>query len=254
MEFTVIIPARYHSSRFPGKPLVPLDGVPMIRRVHDAAAASGAARVAVATDDRRIAETCRDFGAEVIMTRSEHASGTHRLAEAAHRMGLADDTVVVNLQGDEPLLPPLLLAEAAETLADPDVAEMGTLATPLAEAAQAFDPNVVKVVCDRLGNALYFSRAAIPWDRDGYAQGASAAATGALRHIGVYAYRADFLRRYPSLEEAPMERTESLEQLRALWHGFRIRVRQAAVLPGPGVDVPEDVARVEAALRAGPAS
>lgn len=252
MRFTVLIPARYGSSRFPGKPLAPVAGRPMIQRVHGAAAESGAARVAVATDDERIAAACRDFGAEVVMTAASHASGTDRLAEAAAALGLGEDEVVVNLQGDEPLLPPTLLAEAAATLDGERTAAMGTLATPVLEPREVFDANVVKVVCDAAGYALYFSRAPIPWWRDGYAAGTSVPADGTLRHLGIYAYRVSFLRRYPDLAASPLEGLESLEQLRVLWNGYRIRVAEASTVPGPGVDTPEDIARVEAALtRAG---
>lgn len=244
--FTVLIPARYGSSRFPGKPLASIAGRPMIEHVHAAAVASGARRVAVATDDRRIAEVCRSFGAETVMTRADHASGTERLAEAAERLGLVDDAVVVNLQGDEPLLPPTLLAEAAATL--DGAAPVGTLATPVRYAREVFDPNVVKVVRDRDGHALYFSRAPVPWWRARYGDGEPAAAQGTLRHLGIYAYRVAFLRAYPRLEVSPLEQLESLEQLRVLWNGHRIRVSLASALPGPGVDTPEDVARVEEAL------
>lgn len=250
MRFTVLIPARYGSSRFPGKPLAPVAGRPMIQRVYAAAAESGAARVAVATDDERIAAACREFGAEVVMTAASHASGTDRLAEAAAALALGDDEVVVNLQGDEPLLPPTLLAEAAATLDGDEIAAMGTLATPVLEPREVFDANVVKLVRDAAGYALYFSRAPIPWWRDGYAAatGASVPAEGTLRHLGIYAYRVSFLRRYPELPASPLERLESLEQLRVLWNGYRIRVAEASTIPGPGVDTPEDIARVEAAL------
>ncbi|MBA1149416.1 3-deoxy-manno-octulosonate cytidylyltransferase [Ectothiorhodospiraceae bacterium WFHF3C12] len=248
MTFTVLIPARYGSTRFPGKPLAVIAGRTMIERVYAAAAASGARRVAVATDDERIATACRGFGAEVVMTAPDHVSGTDRLAEAATRLRLKDEEIVVNLQGDEPLLPPTLLAEAASSLDGEGAARMGTLATPVMDVAEVFEPNAVKVVCDRAGYALYFSRAPIPWERDGYAGAPRAPAEGTLRHLGIYAYRVGFLRIYPELEVSPLERLESLEQLRVLWNGYRIRVARASTLPGPGVDTPEDIGRVERAL------
>lgn len=249
MRFTVLIPARFGSSRFPGKPLARIAGRPMIEHVHAAAAASGASKVVVATDDERIASACRAFGAEAVMTSAGHASGTDRLAEAAARLGLADDEVVVNLQGDEPLLPPTLLVEAAATLDGEVKAPMGTLATPVTESREAFDPNVVKVVSDADGYALYFSRAPIPWWRDAYGGADPLPADGTLRHLGIYAYRVAFLRQYPGLPVSPLERLESLEQLRVIWNGYRIRIAVASTVPGPGVDTPEDIERVEAALR-----
>jgi 3-deoxy-manno-octulosonate cytidylyltransferase (CMP-KDO synthetase) len=225
----------------------------MIEHVHRVAVDSGAERVAIATDDERITAVCRAFGAEVVVTRPDHASGTDRLAEAASLLDLADDQVVVNLQGDEPLLPSQLLSEAAATLDGEQLAPMGTLATPVRDVHEAFDPNVVKVVHDGTGYALYFSRAPIPWDRERYGSQPAAPAAGTLRHLGIYAYRVGFLKTYPGLAAAPLERLESLEQLRALWHGYRIRLAEVTRTPGPGVDTPEDVDRVERALRSGPA-
>ena len=248
--FIVIIPARYASTRLPGKPLADIAGWPMIRHVHARASESGAARVIIATDDERIEAVCRDFGAEVVRTRADHVSGTDRLAEVAEREGIADDTVVVNLQGDEPLMPPAMIAQVAEALARRPAAEIATLATPVGGREDVFDPNVVKVVRDRGGYALYFSRAPIPWHRDGFGREDAPLAAEYLRHLGIYAYRAAFLRAYPSLSEVELERVESLEQLRALFHGHRIYVDIAAQAPAPGVDTPADLEKVAAILRA----
>ncbi len=247
-EFTVIIPARYGSTRFPGKPLVDIGGKPMIRHVHERALESGAARVLVATDDARIAAAAQGFGAEVVMTRSDHPSGTDRLAEVVEQLGLHDPAIVVNLQGDEPLMPPGLVRQTAEALAQRQEADIATLATPIVTRTDVFDPNVVKVVRDRDGYALYFSRAPIPWDRDNFKQADGPLTAGYLRHLGIYGYRVSFLRRYPCLSEVELERAESLEQLRALWHGARIYVGVANELPGPGVDTPADLEKVAAAL------
>lgn len=247
-EFTVIIPARYGSTRFPGKPLVDIGGKPMIRHVHERALESGAARVLVATDDARIAAAAQGFGAEVVMTRSDHPSGTDRLAEVVDQLGLHDPAIVVNLQGDEPLMPPGLVRQTAEALAQRQEADIATLATPIVTRTDVFDPNVVKVVRDRDGYALYFSRAPIPWDRDNFKQADGPLTAGYLRHLGIYGYRVSFLRRYPCLSEVELERAESLEQLRALWHGARIYVGVANELPGPGVDTPADLEKVAAAL------
>lgn len=244
--FRIAIPARYASTRFPGKPLVALRGRPMLEHVWRRAREAGAAQVVVATDDRRIAEAAEGFGAEVCLTRAEHASGTDRLAEVAARQGWDDDDVVVNLQGDEPLTPPAILAQAAADLAAWPRAPVATLATPMAPDA-AGDPNVVKVVTDAQGFALYFSRAPIPWWRDGVPADPD---PPVRRHLGIYAYRAGFLRTYACLEPAPLERAERLEQLRVLWHGHAIHVADAEALPGAGVDDPGEVARVEAALAA----
>jgi 3-deoxy-manno-octulosonate cytidylyltransferase (CMP-KDO synthetase) len=252
-EFTVIIPARYGSTRFPGKPLVDIAGKPMIQHVHERACESGAGRVLVATDDDRIADAARGFGAEVVMTRADHASGTDRLAEVAQREGLHDPAIVINLQGDEPLMRPALIRQTADALAHRPDADIATLATPIVHRDEVFDPNAVKVVRDRDGYALYFSRAPIPWDRDGFKKPNGPLNAGYLRHLGIYGYRVSFLRRYPSLSEVELERAESLEQLRALWHGARIYVDVATDLPGPGVDTPADLEKVIAAMRQGSA-
>lgn len=241
--FKAVIPARYASTRLPGKPLLAVAGRPMLQHVYESAQQSGAEQVIVATDDQRIAALAGDFGAEVCMTDPAHASGTERIAEVAVQHAWPDDTIVVNLQGDEPLMPAVLVRQAATGLAENTAAVVSTLACPLYEPEDADNPNVVKVVLDRDGYALYFSRAAIPYHRDGRDQ-----AEGLLRHIGLYAYRAGFLQRYSQLEPSPAEQAEKLEQLRVLWHGLRIHVGIAAGLPGPGVDTAEDLARVEAIL------
>ncbi|NHZ36355.1 3-deoxy-manno-octulosonate cytidylyltransferase [Massilia rubra] len=244
MGFIVIIPARMASTRLPDKPLADLGGKPMVVRVAERAAASGAERIIVATDHEAIASACRQHGVEVCMTRADHPSGTDRIAEVARTLDLAPDAVVVNLQGDEPLIDPALLAASA-ALVGPGV-PMATCAHPLHEAADAFNPNVVKVVLDKLGRAMYFSRATIPWHRDGFAQSKDSlpAAYVALRHIGLYAYTNAFLQTYPTLEPAPLEAVEALEQLRVLWHGFPIAVHVTKSAPAAGVDTPEDLERV----------
>ncbi|RFA24551.1 3-deoxy-manno-octulosonate cytidylyltransferase [Alkalilimnicola ehrlichii] len=248
-SFTVIIPARYGSTRFPGKPLVELAGRPMIEHVYRRACASGAERVLVATDDERIAAACDTFGADVVMTRSDHPSGTDRLAEVVERERLPDDAIVVNLQGDEPMMPPSLVRQAASALAERPQADIATLATAIRTRDEVFDPNAVKLVRDHLGFALYFSRAPIPWDRDGFARsGEGKLNAGYLRHLGLYAYRVDFLRRYPRLDEVDIETAECLEQLRALWHGAKIYVDIAGEMPPPGIDTPADLERVRKAL------
>ena len=242
-NFTVIIPARLASTRLPGKPLADLGGKPMVVRVAERAAQSGAARIVVATDHADIAAACARHGVEVCMTRADHPSGTDRIAEVARALGLAPDAVVVNLQGDEPLIDAALLQSCASRIAF-DV-PMATCAHPIADAADVFNPNVVKVVLDKNGRALYFSRAAIPWHRDGFAA-AQAMPTGyvPLRHIGLYAYSNAFLQRYPTLAPAPLESIEALEQLRALWHGYPIAVHVTNAAPAGGVDTPDDLARV----------
>lgn len=252
MDFSVYIPARHASTRLPGKPLLPLAGKPLLQHVYERALESGAARVVVATDDERIAEVARGFGAEVCMTAAHHASGTERLAEAVACYDEPDNALVVNLQGDEPEMPGALVRQVAEALAARPDADMATLAVPLACPNDLFDPNVVKVVTDGGGHALYFSRAPIPWDRDGFASGTPPARLAAgpwRRHVGLYAYRAGFLRRFCAWAPSPLERLESLEQLRALHHGARCLVADALAEPGVGVDTPADLARAEAALR-----
>lgn len=249
--FNVVIPARYASQRLPGKPLLDIGGKPMIQHVYERACESGAAQVVIATDDARIEAAARAFGAGVCMTSAAHDSGTDRIAEVVGRLGWAEDTVVVNLQGDEPLMPPRLLNQVAEALIGHPGADMATLAVALTEAGQLFDPNTVKVVCDRAGYALYFSRATIPWKRDLFAAGVAPEPSwleGVHRHLGIYAYRAGFLAGYAALPVSPIERMESLEQLRVLWNGGRIAVDVATGAPPAGVDTAEDLARVVAAL------
>ncbi len=256
--FTVLIPARLASTRLPDKPLADLAGRPMVVRVAERARQSAARRCVVAADDPRIVQACEAHGVEALLTRGDHPCGSDRLAEACERLGLAGDDVVVNVQGDEPLIEPALIDAVAGELARRDDCVMSTAAHAIGSLDEFFNPNVVKVVLDRLGTALYFSRAPIAWWRDGMAAMAihPAPQTGPLpspaplRHIGVYGYRAGFLRRFPRLEPAPLEVTESLEQLRALWHGHRIAVHVTPQAPGPGVDTPADLERVRALLAA----
>ncbi|HEY9199160.1 MAG TPA: 3-deoxy-manno-octulosonate cytidylyltransferase [Gammaproteobacteria bacterium] len=249
--FKVVIPARYGSSRLPGKPLRMLAGRTMVEHVYRRACESGAEQVVIATDDARIETVARGFGAAVEMTAADHPSGTDRLAEVVERLGWSGDTVVVNLQGDEPLMPPVLIRQVADNLTAQPQAAIATLCTPIIEAAEFFDPNVVKVVGDGDGFALYFSRAPIPWSRDAFAVSRERlpADVAHRRHLGLYAYRAGFLRAYRSLSPAPLESIEMLEQLRALWHGYRIHVADAVAQPGTGVDVEADAVRVEQALQ-----
>lgn len=246
MRFVVIIPARLASTRLPNKPLADLGGKPMVVRVAERAQASGAARIVVATDHAEILAACAAHGIEACMTEAGHPSGTDRIAEVARTIGLPADAVVVNLQGDEPLIDPALLSACAARIG-PEV-PMATCAHPLHDAADAFNPNVVKVVLDKLGRALYFSRATIPWHRDAFAQNREQLPAGyvPLRHIGLYAYSNAFLQRYPQLEPAPLESIEALEQLRVLWHGVPIAVHVTDSAPAAGVDTPEDLARVRA--------
>lgn len=252
IDFTVVIPARFASSRLPGKPLQDIAGKPMIRHVWEQAGRSGASRVVVATDDPRIVEVCRAFGAEVLLTRVEHNSGTDRLAEVATQLGLASDAIVVNVQGDEPLIPPSIIDQVAGNLAAHPEAGIATLAEPIEDVASLFNPNVVKVVMDHDGLALTFSRAPLPWARDAFAQSKESLPAGVpyRRHIGIYAYRAGFLHDFVSWGPCWLENTESLEQLRALWHGVRIHVADALEAPPAGVDTPEDLERVRRLLGA----
>lgn len=248
--FTVIIPARHGSTRFPGKPLALLAGRPMILHCLDRARESAAARVVVATDHPEIAAVCEAAGAEVVISAQDHPSGTDRLAEAVTVLGLDADALVVNLQGDEPLMPPALPGRVAAALdADPG-ASMATLITPLTDAALIADRNVVKVVLDARGRALYFSRAPIPCQRDAETPDPA----GWWRHLGVYAYRVGFLRRYPTLSIPAIERSEQLEQLRALWHGEPIACVVVGDEPGPGVDTPEQLQALEYRLATTPSS
>lgn len=244
MSFIVIIPARLASTRLPNKPLADLGGKPMVVRVAERAKASGAARIVVATDHADILAACAAHGVEACMTEASHPSGTDRIAEVARTLGLPADAVVVNLQGDEPLIDPALLSACAARIGAE--VPMATCAHPLHDAADAFNPNVVKVVLDKLGRALYFSRATIPWHRDGFARNRDALPGDylPLRHIGLYAYSNAFLQQYPQLEPSPLETIEALEQLRVLWHGVPIAVHVTDSAPAAGVDTPEDLARV----------
>lgn len=251
-RFKVAIPARYASTRLPGKLLRSIAGRPMIEHVYARAVESGAEEVVIATDDRRIAEVAAGWDAEVCMTSPAHPTGTDRLAEAARLREWPADAIVVNLQGDEPLIDPSLIGLLAQDLAQHPAAEIATLCTPIHTTAELFDPHVVKVVTDGEGYALYFSRAAIPWDRDAFAVTTEELPSGSqhFRHVGLYAYRAGFLERYAQLQPCYAERTEALEQLRALWNGVRIHVLTTDAPPGHGVDTEADLERVEALLQA----
>jgi 3-deoxy-manno-octulosonate cytidylyltransferase (CMP-KDO synthetase) len=251
MSFIVLIPARMASTRLPNKPLADLGGVPMVVRVAQRALQSGAAagapavRVVVAGDSAQIVSACEAHGIQAVLTRADHPSGSDRLAEACELLGLQDDDIVVNVQGDEPLIEPSLIDAVAELLQQRPEAAMSTAAHAIDTLADYVNPNVVKVVLDRQGLALYFSRAPIPWWRDGAAQGITRLPPLApLRHIGIYGYRARFLRGFPKLTPAPIEDAEALEQLRALWHGYRIAVHVTPHAPGPGIDTPQDLERV----------
>ncbi|MFL6678561.1 MAG: 3-deoxy-manno-octulosonate cytidylyltransferase [Burkholderiaceae bacterium] len=254
MTFTVLVPARMASSRLPDKPLADIGGLPMVVRVARQAARAGALRVVVAADDARVLEACRQHGVEAVMTRVDHASGSDRLAEACTLLGLDGNDIVVNVQGDEPLIDPALIRQCAGLLETDGQAVVATAAHAIDDMADFTNPNVVKVVLDAKFRALYFSRAPLPWWRDASSAGqpalprAGAQDVGALRHIGLYAYRAGFLRTFPTLAMAPLERLESLEQLRVLWHGERIVVHIAPHAPPGGVDTAEDLARVRALL------
>lgn len=247
MGFTVLIPARLASTRLPDKPLADIGGRPMVVRVAERARRSQAMRVVVAADDSRIMQACGTHGIEAVLTRADHASGSDRLAEACAMLGLAGQDMVVNVQGDEPLIEPALIDSVAALLESRPRASMSTAAHPITDIAEFTNPNVVKAVLDAEGFALYFSRAPVPWWRDGFAAGAVALPSPApLRHVGIYGYRAGFLRQFPLLPAAPLEQTEALEQLRALWHGHRIAVHVTPHAPGVGVDTPEDLERARA--------
>jgi len=248
MSFVAIIPARYASTRLPGKPLVDIHGKPMIVHVMERARESGAERVIVATDNNDVARAVEAAGGEVCMTRPDHQSGTERLAEVIEKYRFPDETVIVNVQGDEPMIPPVIIRQVADNLAKSRVG-MATLAVPVESAEEAFNPNAVKVVRDAQGNALYFSRATIPWDRERFAVSQQTIGDHFLRHIGIYGYRAGFVRRYVSWEPSPLEQIELLEQLRVLWYGEKIHVDVAEIVPGAGVDTPEDLERVRAAMQ-----
>lgn len=253
MKFTVIIPARYASSRLPGKPLADIAGKPMIQHVWEKAQQSGASRVVVATDNEDVAQAVHSFGGEVCMTSSQHNSGTERLAEVVEKLAIPDDEIIVNIQGDEPLIPPVIVSQVAQNLANNGV-NMATLAVKLADAEELFNPNVVKAVTDKNGNVLYFSRAAIPWNRDQFAnlsaqqQKQLLLQDHYLRHIGIYAYRAGFIKQYVQWQPTTLEQIESLEQLRVLWYGEKIHVDLAKEVPAVGVDTAEDLEKVRSIL------
>lgn len=246
MNCTILIPARLASTRLPGKPLADLGGLPMIVRVAQRCATASARDVVVATDAPEVAAACAAHGVRVVLTRADHATGSDRLAEACELLGLDGDDIVVNVQGDEPLIDVALIAACAQGLLRQPDCVMSTAAHAIDSVEEFVNPNVVKVVCDAAGRALYFSRAPLPWWRDGNASGITALPTtpAPLRHIGIYGYRAGFLRRFPTLSASPIEQVESLEQLRVLWHGERIAVHVSDTRPGPGVDTPEDLERV----------
>ncbi|MGE5453471.1 MAG: 3-deoxy-manno-octulosonate cytidylyltransferase [Acidobacteriota bacterium] len=245
MSYTVLIPARLASTRLPNKPLADIAGMPMVVRVAQRARLSQASQIVVAADDERIVEACQMHDVRCILTRADHPTGSDRLAEACHILGLDGDDAVVNVQGDEPLIDPALIDACAHQLAQRRDCVVSTAAHPLTEADHFTNPNVVKVVTDAQGRALYFSRAPIPWWRDAPTPGMPCSDLApALRHIGIYGYRAGFLRRFPALSISPLEQIESLEQLRVLWHGERIAVHVTPHAPGAGVDTPEDLARV----------
>ncbi len=241
MSFTVLIPARLASTRLPNKPLADIAGVPMVVRVAQRVSGIGAQRVVVAADSPLILATCQDHGVAAVLTRVDHPSGSDRLAEACQLLGLTDEDIVVNVQGDEPLMDPELVSAVASLLMNTPAVSISTAAHAIDQLADFHNPNVVKVVCDGAGMAHYFSRAPIPFPRDTPDQ---LPIPAPLRHIGIYGYRVGFLRQFPGLAQAPTELAESLEQLRAMWHGHRIAVHLAAHAPGPGVDTAEDLARV----------
>lgn len=248
--FTVLIPARMASSRLPNKPLADIGGLPMVVRVAQRALQSHARQVVVAADDERIVQACQAHGIAAVLTRQDHLSGSDRLAQACEILGLAADAIVVNVQGDEPLIPPALIDDVARVLSQRPEASMSTAAHAIGSVEEFTNPNVVKLVMDAQQMALYFSRAPIPWWRDGQSSGTFTAlpTPAPLRHIGIYGYRAGFLSQFPTLPPSPLETMESLEQLRALWHGHRIAVHVAAQAPGPGVDTPEDLRRLRQLL------
>jgi len=248
VSFCVVIPARYAATRLPGKPLLDIAGKPMIQHVHERARESGAEMVIIATDDERVQAAAEGFGARVCMTSSRHRSGTDRLAEVVDQLALDDERIVVNLQGDEPLMPPAVIHQVADNLAANPGAGMATVCSRITTAAELFDPHAVKVVRDAAGMAVYFSRAAIPWDRDAFASTTEELPERSehYRHIGLYAYRAGFLRQYVAWPSCHLEEMESLEQLRALWHGQRIHVAEAIERPPAGVDTARDLDTVRA--------
>ncbi len=251
MSFHIVIPARLASTRLPDKPLADIVGLPMIVRVAQRAALAGAEQVVVATDAPSVQAACEAHGVQALLTRADHPSGSDRLAEAVELLGLPDDAVVLNVQGDEPLIEPGMIRACAELLLSRPHCAMSTVAHGIDSAEEFANPNVVKLVCDAAGHALYFSRAPIPWWRDAPGGGALPHPGAVLRHVGLYGYRAGFLRRFPKLAPSPLEQIEALEQLRVLWHGERIAVHVSEARPGPGVDTPEDLERVRRLIEDG---
>ncbi|NNJ84121.1 MAG: 3-deoxy-manno-octulosonate cytidylyltransferase [Gammaproteobacteria bacterium] len=246
MHFTVVIPARYASTRLPGKPLLDIAGKPMLEHVHANALASGASKVIIATDDERVRSSAQGFGADVCMTSKAHTSGTERIVEVIETLKEPEHQIIINVQGDEPLLPPGLIRQVAKGLSEHPDSDVATLCEPITDAGTLFDPAAVKVVMDKNGFALYFSRAPIPWDRDHFANRTDSLPSESIyyRHIGIYAYRALFLRDYVTRPRCSLEKVEVLEQLRVLYNGGKIHVAQAEEEPGFGVDTPDDLARV----------
>lgn len=253
MQYSIVIPARFAATRLPGKPLREIAGKPLLQHVYECAQRTRANRIIIATDDARIQEVANGFDADVCMTSSEHRSGTLRTIEVIAKYGIDDEEIIVNLQGDEPLMPARCIDQVARLLADnPDV-KMSTLATPILHDEAVFDPNIVKVVLNTRGQALYFSRAPIPWQQGDFNQGRvnPAYRDACLRHIGIYGYRAAYIKEYVALPPSPLEAIESLEQLRVLWHGGQIAVGLAEEVPGPGVDTESDLEEVSRLLQGG---
>lgn len=250
MNFIVIIPARFGATRLPGKPLVDIAGKPMIQHVYERAVESGAGNIIIATDDERIVKAAEGFGAQVCLTSDKHHSGTDRIAEVADKYEFSDDQIIVNLQGDEPLMPSKVIKQVAESLEQNTQASMSTVCARITTAAELFDPHIVKVVRDENDMAVYFSRASIPWDRDAFASTTEVLPENSVhfRHIGLYAYRVGFLRQYIQWPQCDLEKMESLEQLRAIWHGHRIHVAEALEVPLAGVDTERDLEMVKSYL------
>lgn len=251
MKKIIVIPARYASTRLPGKPLADIHGKPMIQHVYERSVAAGLDQVFVATDDQRVIDAVNAFGGEACMTQTIHQSGTERIGEVAAIYGFSDEDIIVNVQGDEPLIPSKIIAQVADNLAARPAVPVATLATPILSTEELFDPAVTKVLLDKDQFAIYFSKAPIPWYRDGFSQSPKAMPDNFVfyRHIGIYAQRVSFIKRYLAMEPSRIEKLESLEQLRVVWHGEKIHVDEALEVPGPAVDTPEDLQRVIALLR-----
>ena len=253
MSYSIIIPSRYSSTRLPGKPLLDINGKPLIQHVYECAIRSDAKEVIIATDNERIQDFANGFGARVCMTKSDHPSGTDRLSEVVSQLKLADDEIIVNLQGDEPMMPANLLDQVANSLEKSSIAAISTMCEPITLTEDAFDPDIVKVIIDHSGHALYFSRAPIPWVRGDYEhsnqKNSDETVENCFRHIGLYAYRTGFLKDYPQLEACQIEQQEALEQLRAMYHGYRIKVEIAEESAGIGVDTPADLEKARQLLK-----